>query len=331
MNFEFQPKLTKEFILSRLSEEQIMSYYLKVPVKKGLFRSSLRSDSRPTCSFYRHGDLIFKDFATGQHLNVFGVVQTLYNCNYYESLRIIANDFGLLSNHEVKKDNNFIKIENTEPSNIQVEIQDFSDLELKWWKKYNITLNILKKFNVYSCKSVFLNGEVFAQSQKYCPIYGYYGGKIKENGKKIELWKCYFPMRKTYRFIGNYPSKKLQGYDRLPKEGKVCVITKSMKDVLSLYSFGISACSPNSEVIIPSENIVKDLTSRFKYVFCLWDNDKTGVSFLLKIRKKYPQLHCFIIPRSLGAKDFSDLVAKYGVEQTKKYIKEFITNFKNNE
>ena len=124
---------------------------------------------------------------------------------------------------------------------------------------------------------------------------------------------------------------KIVGYDKLPKEGKVCVITKSMKDVLSLYSFGIPACAPNSEVIIPSENIVKDLTSRFKYVFCLWDNDKTGVSFLLKIRKKYPQLHCFIIPRSLGAKDFSDLVAKYGVEQTKKYIKEFITNFKNNE
>ena len=327
MNFEFQPKLTKELILSKYSEEQLMEYYLGVPIKKGLFRSPLRNDMRPTCSIYRNGDLIFKDFATGQHLNIFGVVQEKYNCDYYKALRIIANDFGILKGEKVEV-KEFTRIQDKELADIRIEIQDFSKSELEWWNKYNITLDTLNKFNVYSCKHVFLNNELFAESSYNCPIYGYYGGKIKENGKKIELWKCYFPNRKTYRFIGNYPSKKLQGYDKLPKKGKVCVITKSMKDVLSLYSFGIPACAPNSEVIIPSEAIVKDLTSRFNYVFCLWDNDRTGVSFLLKIRKKYPQLHCFIIPKRLGAKDFSDLVAKYGINKTSEFIKEFINYFK---
>ena len=334
MNFSFEPKLTKELILSRFSVEQLMEYYLHMPVKKGLFRSPLRNDKNPTCSFFRSnkGTLMFKDFATSQCLDAFSVVQKLFGCSYFEALRIIANDFGIIRNKDLQKNpgkinKNPIKIEDKEASKIQVEIQDFSELELKWWAKYGITKNTLQKFDVYSCKHVFLNDQLFAKSQQHCPIFGYYGKKYHG----LELWKIYFPKRTNCRFIGNYPSKKLQGYDRLPKEGKVCVITKSMKDVLSLYSFGIPACAPNSEVIIPSENIVKDLTSRFKYVFCLWDNDKTGVSFLLKIRKKYPQLHCFIIPRSLGAKDFSDLVAKYGVEQTKKYIKEFITNFKNNE
>lgn len=73
MNFAFEPKITKELILSRFSEEQIMEFYLRVPVKRGLFRSPLRRDREPTCSFYRNnsGDLIFKDFATGQHLNAF--------------------------------------------------------------------------------------------------------------------------------------------------------------------------------------------------------------------------------------------------------------------
>lgn len=327
MNFEFQPKLTKELILSKYSEEQLMEHYLGVPIKKGLFRSPLRNDMRPTCSIYRNGDLIFKDFATGQHLNIFGVVQEKYNCDYYKALRIIANDFGILKGEKVEV-KEFTRIQDKELADIKIEIQDFSKSELEWWNKYNITLDTLNKFNVYSCKHVFLNNELFAESSYNCPIYGYYGGKIKENGKKIELWKCYFPSRKTYRFIGNYPSKKLQGYDKLPKKGKVCVITKSMKDVLSLYSFGIPACAPNSEVIIPSEAIVKDLTSRFNYVFCLWDNDRTGVSFLLKIRKKYPQLHCFIIPRRLGAKDFSDLVEKYGTNKTSEFIKEFINYFK---
>ena len=97
MDFTFKQNLNKDLILSNISEEQIMEFYLKVPVKKGLFCSSLREDNRPTCSFYRNkgGYLIFKDFATGQHLNCFGVVETLFGVNYYKALEIIANDFGI--------------------------------------------------------------------------------------------------------------------------------------------------------------------------------------------------------------------------------------------
>jgi hypothetical protein len=39
-NFTFEPKITKEFLLSKNSEETYMSYYLKVPIKKGLFSFS---------------------------------------------------------------------------------------------------------------------------------------------------------------------------------------------------------------------------------------------------------------------------------------------------
>ena len=98
MDFSFRPRLTKELILSRFSEEQLMEYYLHIPIKKGLFRSPLRKDINPTCSLFRNksNTLIFKDFATGQYLDVFGVVQELFNCNYFDSLKIIANDLGLI-------------------------------------------------------------------------------------------------------------------------------------------------------------------------------------------------------------------------------------------
>ena len=132
----------------------------------------------------------------------------------------------------------------------------------------------------------------------------------------------------NYRFIGNYPCKKLQGYDNLPKSGKICVITKSQKDVMALYAYGIPACAPNSETIIPSEFIINDLTSRFEHVFALWDNDRTGVTFLNKIKKKYPQIKCLIIPRNLEAKDFSDLRAKYGYKKTKEFIVQYLQSIK---
>lgn len=179
MNFSFEPKLTKELILSRFSEEQLMEYYLHMPVKKGLFRSPLRNDKNPTCSFFRSnkGTLMFKDFATSQCLDAFSVVQKLFGCSYFEALRIIANDFGIIRNKDLQKNpgkinKNPIKIEDKEASKIQVEIQDFSELELKWWAKYGITKNTLQKFDVYSCKHVFLNDQLFAKSQQHCPILG---------------------------------------------------------------------------------------------------------------------------------------------------------------
>lgn len=327
VDFSFKTKITKELILSRFSEEQLMEYYLHIPVKKGLFRSPLRDDKRPTCSFYRDklNTLIFKDFATGQHLNIFGVVQERFHCNYFESLRIIANDMGIVRDRSLQKNSgkineNPVRIQNKEMSKIQVEIQDFTDLELKWWGKYGITPEILKRFNVYSCKHVFLNGQLLAKSQQHCPIFGYYGKKYQG----IELWRCYFPKRTSFRFITNWPSKKIQGYDQLPKEGKLLIITKSMKDVMCLYSCGITACAPNSENLFISDSVLEDLKNRFKYVVVLYDNDRPGLYNMAKIRREHPELIYTRIPKEYESKDISDFYKNHGRKETLSLIKKFV-------
>ena len=331
MIFQFQQKITKDLILSKFSEEQIMEYYLNIPVKKGLFRSPLRKDRQPTCSFYRNnsGTLIFKDFATGQHLNVFDVVQNICKCNYFEALRIIANDLNIVNDKTLHKNHgkinlNPIRVKDKEVSKIQIEVQDFTDSELKWWGKYGITLDILKKFNVYSCKHVFLNSNLFATSQQHCPIFGYYGGKIQDNKEKIELWRCYFPKRKNYRFVTNWPSKKIQGFNQLPKKGKLLVITKSMKDCMCLYSCGISACAPNSENLFISDKVLEDLKQRFKYIVVLYDNDKPGQYNMAKIRKAHPELIYTFIPKEYGSKDISDFYKDHGRKETINLIKNFV-------
>lgn len=323
MNFSFKPNLSKELILSRFSEEQLMEYYLHIPVKKGLFRSPLRRDKQPTCSFYRNnsGTLIFKDFATGQHLNVFGVVQELFHCDYYESLRIIANDLGIYRDKTIQRNsgkinNNPVKITDKEVSKIQLEIKEFTDLELKWWGKYGITKNILEYFNVYSCKYMFLNGNLFAKSQQHCPIFGYYGKK--QQG--IELWRCYFPKRTSFRFITNWPGKKIQGFDQLPKSGRLLVITKSMKDCMALYAYGISAIAPCSENLFISDSVLNDLKKRFTHIIVFYDNDIPGIHNMRKIKKNHPDLTYFYIPRKYKAKDFSDYRAMYGYDVTKESI-----------
>lgn len=327
MNFSFEPKLTKELILSEFSEEQIMEYYLNIRIRTGLFRSPLRDDKEPTCSFYRNkvGNLIFKDFATGQHLDVFGVVQYIFRCSFFDALKIIANDFGIRKDNSIarnpgKINKNPVKIEEKESSKIQVEIQDFTEGELKWWGKYGITKEILQRFDVYSCKHVFLNDNLLAKSQQHCPIFGYYGKKYHG----LELWRCYFPKRKSFRFITNWPSKKIQGYDQLPRSGKLLVITKSMKDCLCLYSCGISACAPNSENLFVSESMLSDLKSRFSNIVVLYDNDRPGLYNMAKIRKEHPELIYTYIPKEYGSKDISDFYKDHGRKSTMDLIKTFI-------
>lgn len=329
-NFTLEPKITKEFLLSKNSEETYMSFYLGVPVKKGLFKSPLRCDNHVTCSFFRgkSGTLYFKDFADGKCLSFEGVVMEKHHCSYHEALKIIATDFGYIKGKVSKPKTIKVqpKFEGDKQTFIQVEVKDFTEAELKWWNSFGVTKEILKKFHIYSCKSVFLNGNIYAQSAQHAPIFGYYFGK-KEN---VEQWRIYHPHRSQYRFIGNVSTKTIQGYKQLPKTGKLLVITKSMKDVASLYSFGITAIAPNSETQWLTDKMLEELKERFTKIIVFFDNDLPGISNMNKIKKKYPDLQYFFIPRKYKCKDFSDLVAMYGKEKVKELIKEFIKWQKNN-
>ena len=128
---------TKELILQKVSEEQLMEHYLGIPVKKGLFKSPLRQDNHPTCAFYRskNGDLIFKDFNGSFCGNAISVVMYKFNCTFYKALQIIANDFGIIKRPELevnkpKLEYTNSKFEETKQAIIQVEIRDFQQYEL---------------------------------------------------------------------------------------------------------------------------------------------------------------------------------------------------------
>lgn len=326
MKFESEPTITKKYLLERNSQETYLEYYLGIPVKKGLFKSPLRVDNTPTCSFYRNksGDIIFNDFSGHFYGNFLSVVMEMYSCTYYKALQIIANDFGYIKHKTLKKSTKpVVKSENdfkeSGSANIQVEIQDFSQDELDWWEKFGVTEKILKKFKVYSCKNVFLNGNNIAYSTSKSPIYGYYRGKTEHGG---ELWRIYFPMRSSYRFLSNWTSIMIQGSKQLASNGDTLVITKSLKDVMCLYSLGIPAIAPNSENLFLTDNQFSKLKTKFKNLVLFYDNDLPGISNMKKIKKEYG-IKCAWIPRSYGAKDISDFHKRYGREATLNLINQY--------
>lgn len=325
MKFEFKPDITKEFLLDKASQETYLEYYLGIPVKKGLFKSPLRNDNHATCSFYKNisGDIIFKDFSGHFSGNFINVVMHMYDCSYYTALRIIANDFGYIKHPTLQKNSKPVTVSTNEfkdsgSAKIQIEMQDFTAEDMEFWEQYGITEEILKKFRVFSCKTVFLNDRVFTHSNGLHPIFGYYRGK---NDKKNELWRIYLPKHRSRepRFLSNWRSTMLQGAKQLPKEGDLLVITKSMKDVMCLYSMGITAIAPNSENLFLTINQYNKLKSRFKHIVILYDNDLPGISNMNKFRKLF-DIKCAWIPKHYGVKDISDFYAKYGREETLKLI-----------
>ena len=325
-----QPKIDKDFILSKINQESIMQHYTGNDVtSKKLVTSCLRSDNHVTCGYYKSksGVLYMHDFATGEHLDCWNLVMKMFNVNYYQALEIIAKDFCLIDSNIVKTKPVIVpEIKETESAIIQVQIKSFTQKELDWWQQFGINKKILKKYHIYSLQYVFLNGELRFTSSEKCPIYGYYFGKDK-NSK--ELWKIYFPFNKEkgIRFINNLPKKVLQGYHQLPKTGDLLVITKSMKDVASMYGFGITAVSTPSESTFISDKQLEEFKSRFKHIVVLYDSDRPGKHNLWMIRKKYPELNYFVLSNNLE-KDFTDTLKVIGVDKMKELIKQFMSNYK---
>lgn len=327
LDFEFTPDITKEFLQSKYSDETYFEHYLGFPVTKKLFTSVLRSDKKPTCSFYRNknGDLIYKDFGTGDNFNFIGLVMEMFNLSYYQAINKIAADFGLIKTDiisvkaEIKESTS--KILDTGPTYIQVTTKPFSKEELDWWNKFGIEQELLDKYKVFSCEHVFINGRLSVSSTPNNYIFGYYFGT--DNGR--ELWKIYMPLRKKFRFLNNISMDVLQGYEQLPESGPLLVITKSMKDSIVLKRLGIPAVAPNSEVLIISQEQMNEFHKRFKYIVFYWDRDYAGVTNLQKIRKTYPECAYFINPKNT-AKDLSDCVEKFGLryvrDQIPKYLKQ---------
>ena len=325
-----RPQITKNFILSKINQESIMQHYTNHDVNsKKLYTSCLRNDHKVTVGYYKSKSGIFymHDFATNEHLDCWNVVMRLFNCNYYEALNIIAKDFNLIEG----ENNNEVQplivstLKETESAKIQVQIKDYTNKELEWWKGFGIDKKLLKKYHVYSLQNVFLNGELKFTSSEQCPIYGYYFGKDKNGNDKF---KIYFPFRENYRFIGNLTQKILQGYKQLNKESDLLVINKSMKDTIACRALGYDSVSPNSETTFPNNKQIEEFKKRFKHILVIFDNDKPGLHNLWLVRKKYPELNYYWIPKSLGAKDLTDLIKLKGIEEVKELVNQFISNYK---
>lgn len=325
--------LSSELILEKVSEYQIFAFYIPKLQLNTATSSPLRDDDVPSFSvFYASSldKLLFRDFATKEKGDCFVFVSRLFGLDYYGALQKVAIDFGLIENDIVGRKKKKIKIpkninyKEKSRTHIGIKIQEFTLRDLHFWNSFGVSKATLNKYNVFSCKYVFLNNSIIAVDNIVNPAYAYL-----ESKDGIYTYKIYQPFNKNQRFISNVDKSVWQGWTQLPKEGEKLIITKSLKDVMAITEqVKIPAVSLQAETTDPKPHIVKQLKKRFDKVYLLYDNDfnkevNWGRKYGSEIASKF-KLHQIEIPSEYKSKDFSDLVKNHGRDSSISLINSLI-------
>lgn len=306
--------LSKDMILSRIREIDIFSYYCPSFKELGVkFCSELRDDKSPSVSIIIwQNRLLYKDFGHPEHtFDCFSYIMKKYNCSFYDALRVVDNDFGLnLSSFKetigfsmgIPATRTTKKVEQKRVVIIRKRRRKWMRKDQEFWSQFFITKTTLIKFAVCPITHYWINENRFS-----CDLS--YAYKI---GKK---YKIYSPYEDT-KWISNTTRRHVQGYVQLPDRHDICVVTSSLKDVMSLYELGIPAIALQSEMQMPDKALVHELQERFGVIALFYDNDfnnvnNPGQTMANKIIREFPNFVNIVLPEQYGVKDLSDYIAKY--------------------
>lgn len=312
--------ITLDWILSKVTEYDIYAKYIGQFKVGMIYNSPFRKDKNPSFGIYyskRTKQLLFKDHGTGECGNVIKFVSLFTGkTEYNDILSDIVDNLNITNNTKLVSSKQYIPLTETV---IGVVRQEFTDVDINYWKQFNISINTLKKFNVNSIKYYLCNGIVKGTYKRENPMYAY---KVYNN------FKIYRPLADKYtKWRNNLTDYDIQGYEQLPQKGDILFITKSMKDVMCLHEMGYPAVSPSSESTFLPKDVLEQLKTRFKRIIILFDRDTSGVKRSRKLSRE-TGLEAMFINKKFKAKDVSDAVKANSFEEIKNWLNETIKNYR---
>ena len=309
-------------LLEKLDDYTIYSYYIGKFKPGKLMNSPLRTDDKmPSFAIFpgKDGVLFFKDHGTGESGNALKFVKIYKNIQTRdqlekELLRIIRN-----TNPNETKRRNTYQASTTVPVDIGIVRQPFTEVDKKYWKQFHISIETLRKFNVFSIKHFLCNRVVRGTYKEDSPMYAY---------KVYDKFKIYRPLASKYtKWRTNLTNRYVQGLAELPQEGgNLLIITKSLKDVMCLYEMGFSAIAASSETTFIPEDILKSLKRKWRNIILLYDRDRTGMLKSREYSKKYG-LDCIFVHKKFKAKDVSDAVRDNSFFAVKEWLTKTVERY----
>lgn len=313
-NFE---ELTKESVLRNKSVLELFKYYIPEFKEVGKrFKSNLRKDNNPSCVIYDSG--LYIDFGSGEKFDIFGYIQKKYLCNFYESLKIVNNDFKLNLGEQSSEDPLFFGVNKIKKEKIiEYKSKPFTKEFLDYFIQYGITKDTLDKFWVKQLQCYWYNKKLFNVYNELCVLYP---------EVKIDKWvyKIYLPNKtKQERFPVSNDGGAIYGLRQLPESGDHLFITSSKKDIMTLYSLGYPSISGTSETVLFTVDLIDHLKTRFKKISCFYDYDKTGFEQSMLLMSTYDLNDCLFTYDEQN-KDPSDYYKNIGKEKLEWKIKNYL-------
>lgn len=314
-------RITEEDIFSQISEEAVFKYYVKNLVIGKAIESPLKvKDNHPSFGVY-YGSTVQKLMFKDQSLDLSGdcieFVRHYYRLgSRYEAMSKIALDFRIQGDSVVSRNVTRSIIQPSksvfEKSNykkgrtiIDITSRNWESHDIDFWKQFGISIKTLNLFHVKPVRFIFINGSIFSTDK-----YAYAYKEVKDGELTYKIYQP-FNTRKQ-KWINNNNSSVHQGYTLLPKKEDLLIITKALKDVMSLFDVvNIPSVGVQNENIIIKESVMDEYFSRFSTVITLFDNDKAGKRLSEQYKTTY-NMKTLFIPKEFGVKDFSDLVKKVG-------------------
>ena len=310
-------------LLYKLTDYDIYSYYVGQFKIGKLFNSPLRSDDKnPSFAIFKgmNGGLFFKDHGSGEGGNAIKFVKLYKNINTKdelerELLRIVRkmnpNSGNAIRTYSYSVDSG--------PTDIGIVRQPFTDVDKQYWKQFHISIDTLRKFQVFSIKYFLCNRVVRGTYKETSPMYAY---------KVDDKFKIYRPLASKYtKWRTNLTNRNVQGLSELPVEGgNLLIITKSLKDVMCLYEMGFNAIAASSETTFIPDDILDSLRHKWKNVIMLYDRDKTGMLESRKYSKQY-KLDALFVHKRFKAKDISDAVKDNSYNEVKQWLTQTLMKY----
>lgn len=286
-------------------------------VKLGVaYLSPLRSEKRESFVLNRAptGHIYWTDMGTGDWGSPEGLVMKLYGLTYPKAVIRIKEDLVFNKPKEIKEFKPQVKIVERSKYVFSVDPRPFNRKDKAYWTDYGITLETLKKYHVAPCRRLAIYENKIAKSVFYeRPSEPQYSFNFDGN------YKIYRPYSKV-KWLSNISQTDVQGLKQLPKEEKLLVITKSLKDVMLFQEMSIPAVAPHSEVSFLPAPVLDDLKKRFKTIIIWFDEDKTGK----EMATKFSQLHMLrtTFTGISEAKDITDYFKLFGATKTQNLLRE---------
>lgn len=321
-------------ILSKVTEADILSYYLGVTEVPGIINSPLRQDKRPSFGLYSTDGIriFYIDLATKDSGGLFDLLGHMWGTDYISTLTRVNEDIskfcGGANIHSytpcaVRSTNSYNK-----DTDLQCKVRDWRDYDIEYWASYGITLEWLKYAEVYpiSHKIIIKDGHRYVfGADKYAYAY------VEHKEGKVTL-KIYQPFNKAgYKWSSNVDRSVWSLWTKIPKYGNNLILSSSVKDCLNIMcNLGIPSICLQGEGYLPKPQIMKELKSRYKNIIIFFDNDfnnpnNPGHNDAKRLSEEY-NLKMIEIPKEYESKDPSDLYKNHGKEVYLKIMNEILGN-----